>query len=85
MTADGILNGWARSLKVQREDQTGITVGLAGDQASPGFFSTTGISLLRGRTFTDADSKQPFAVVIIGDTLAHDLLVTKIRLGGRSR
>jgi putative ABC transport system permease protein len=38
---------------------------------SPGFFSTMGIRLLRGRTFTDQDNSQAAPVAIINQTLAR--------------
>ncbi|MDE3135769.1 MAG: ABC transporter permease, partial [Acidobacteriota bacterium] len=38
---------------------------------SPGFFSTMGIRLLRGRTFTDEDNSKAAPVAIINQTLAR--------------
>jgi predicted permease len=38
---------------------------------SPGFFSTMGITLLRGRTFTDQDNSKAAPVAIINETLAR--------------
>jgi len=37
---------------------------------SPSYFQTMGISLLRGRTFTDADREKSLGVVIISESLA---------------
>src|SRR5256885_8896053 len=40
-------------------------------QASPGYFTTIGTRLLRGRAFTEHDSRQSPAVVVVNDTLAR--------------
>lgn len=61
----------------EREEEAGMTPARAGamflpiNEVTPGFFGTTGIALLRGRDFSDADD--PDATVILNRVLAERL------------
>jgi putative ABC transport system permease protein len=56
---------------------------------SPGYFRTTGISILRGREFNEADASSPNQVAIISESAASQIfpgeeaLGRRIQLGGR--
>ncbi len=55
---------------------------------SDGFFETMGVRLLKGRTFTEADLREPISAVVIDETLARkylsdvDPIGEKIDFGG---
>ena len=51
-------------------------------QVSPGFFETMGITLARGRLFTDADRNGAPIVVIVNETMEKMLWPGKSALGG---
>jgi putative ABC transport system permease protein len=52
---------------------------------SPGYFQTMGISLLKGRTFTDQDKAGAPRVIIINETLARTYWPNQDPLGKRMR
>jgi predicted permease len=57
---------------------------ITGGDASPDFFSTVGIPLLRGRVFTDADTAQNAPpVIIINQTMARQLWPDEDPIGKR--
>ncbi len=51
--------------------------------ASPDYFRTLGIPLLRGRTFTDADDSNAPPVVVVSRTLAERYFGTEKAVGGQ--
>ena len=51
--------------------------------ASPGYFQTVGIPLLRGRFFTDEDRADGQAAAVISDSMAKHLFVDREPLGAR--
>jgi putative ABC transport system permease protein len=60
-------------------------------EATPGYFQTLGIRLLRGRLFTDADNAESQPVVVVSESLAQeawageDPLGKKLRLGSTEK
>ncbi|MGH7577739.1 MAG: FtsX-like permease family protein [Longimicrobiales bacterium] len=50
---------------------------------APGFFETIGIRLLEGRTFTRADADPDRFLVVVNETLAHDLWPGQSAIGKR--
>jgi putative ABC transport system permease protein len=69
------LSGWwgTRNFRVEGKPVPPPDATPEGDfrVATPGYFSTMGIRVLRGRGFTDADSATSPSVVIINETLAR--------------
>jgi len=51
--------------------------------ATPGYFSTMGISLLQGRTFSDADRREAFAVIIVSQDFAERVWGDESPIGKR--
>lgn len=51
-------------------------------QMSPGFFETLGITLTRGRLFTDADRNGAPLVAIVNETMEKTLWPGKSAIGG---
>jgi putative ABC transport system permease protein len=52
---------------------------------SPGYFSTLGIPIVRGRGFTEADRTSPEQVATLGDSLARRLFPNEDPIGRRMR
>jgi len=82
----GTLNRNAPLVSIQKDDEASATVELRNDEVSPGpgFLSTMGLSLTRGRTFSSSDHDGP-PVVIISDTLERDLFGQRGAVGRRIR
>ena len=60
------------NIPVQREGQPDESIGgMQFRTASPGFFATMGVLVLRGRAFTDADSATSQPVILISESLAR--------------
>ena len=53
--------------------------------AGPGYFETLGVSLARGRTFTDADGAAGSEVIVINQRLANEYFASGDPLGRRIR
>jgi len=68
-------------MKMMIRTQTAIERGAASNAnlllsqltVSPAYFSTLGIQVLKGRTFTDADDEQAPKVAVVNETLAHHM------------
>ncbi|MGH9606088.1 MAG: ABC transporter permease, partial [Terracidiphilus sp.] len=54
-------------------------------QTTPGYFQVAGVSLLRGRTFTEADNGQAPRVVLVNQEFVHRYLGGRNALGKRIR
>ncbi|MGH9871752.1 MAG: ABC transporter permease [Pyrinomonadaceae bacterium] len=78
---------WGRSLTV--EGYPVLSVGQAPmiqhTVVTPGYFHTMGIPILKGRDFTDRDSKDAEKVTIVDERLAHDYWPTESPIGKRVR
>src|SRR6185436_7599037 len=53
--------------------------------ASPGYFTTTGIALLKGRDFDERDNAAANKVIIINATMARRVFGDEVPLGKRIR
>jgi predicted permease len=73
----GVLTGGGSGAPSERltvEGQSpkpGLSGGIAGAAVGPGFFNTTGMTLLAGRDFTERDTETSPHVAIINETLAR--------------
>ncbi len=64
---------WGQNLGIEGRPipKPGERIGVAYRVCRPGYFSTMGIGLLRGRDFTEHDKSDSLAVIIINDQLAR--------------
>ena len=67
------------------DPQTGKVPYFVMESVSPEYFSTLGISLLRGRLFEDADARGEVGVTVIDETLARQYWPTEDPIGKRLR
>jgi putative ABC transport system permease protein len=85
----GTDNGWAFFIEGRPPLPVGVFNGAKYRPASPGYFETIGIPLLRGRTFTFADTEDAPWVVIINQVMARkywgeqDPVGQRLRFGGK--
>ncbi len=85
----GTDNGWAFVIEGRPPLPVGVYNGAKYRPASPGYFETIGIPLLRGRTFTFADTEDAPWVVIINQVMARkywgeqDPVGQRLRFGGK--
>jgi putative ABC transport system permease protein len=54
------------------QEKVGVGNNIKVDSVSPSYFSTMGIPILRGRTFTEQDDAKAAKVVIVNETMARD-------------
>jgi len=66
-------DGWDATFAVegQRADDAAANPGLHLEAVAPNYFSTLGVSLIRGRAFTESDRKGALPVAILGESLAR--------------
>jgi putative ABC transport system permease protein len=85
----GTDNGWAFFIEGRPPLPVGVYNVAKYRPASPGYFETIGIPLLRGRTFTFADTEDAPWVVIINQAMARqywgeqDPVGQRLRFGGK--
>ena len=85
----GTDNGWAFFIEGRPPLPVGVYNMAKYRPASPGYFETIGIPLLRGRTFTFADTEDTPWVVIINQAMARrywgeqDAVGQRLRFGGK--
>src|SRR5579862_2840059 len=76
--------GWNTALYVfGRSDQSNVQVHGKEDHVGPGFFSTIGIPLLRGRDFADTDTDKSQTVAILSRSYARQLFGNENPIGHR--
>lgn len=65
--------GWDATFAAedQRADDAAANPGLHLEAVAPNYFSTLGVSLIRGRAFTESDRKGALPVAILGESLAR--------------
>ena len=65
--------GWDATFAVegQRAGDAAANPGLHLEAVAPNYFSTLGVSLIRGRAFTESDRKGALPVAILGESLAR--------------
>jgi len=78
LTGDNI--GFALDL-VGYTPPEGERVTASGDAVAPGYFSTLGMTLVRGRDFTDADTENSPRVVIVNEAFVKQYLADRNPLG----
>ena len=78
-------DGWDATVTAdgQSPEAASANPGLQLEAVLPNYFSTMGIPVRRGRTFTDADREGSQPVVIVSDTLARRLWAESTVLGKR--
>ena len=76
---------WSDTLQIEGRPPTapGESIGAAYRVCRPGYFRTMGITLLRGRDFTERDKLDAPGVVIINETLAHRQFPNEEPIGHR--
>jgi len=76
---------WSDTLQIEGRPPTapGESIGAAYRVCRPGYFRTMGITLLRGRDFTERDKLEAPGVVIINETLAHRQFPNEEPIGHR--
>jgi putative ABC transport system permease protein len=85
----GTDNGWAFFIEGRPPLPVGVYNGAKYRPASPGYFETIGIPLLRGRTFTFADTADAPWTVVINQSMARahwgeqDPVGQRLRFGGK--
>jgi predicted permease len=81
----GTTSGGPVELEGQPTTATGGETRMFRHRVTPGFFSTLGIPLIRGRDFTDADHAQALGVVIISEAMARRYWPGEDPIGKRIR
>lgn len=83
MPLSGFWNAANLTVQGQPEPAPGQRPSAKSERVTPEYFRTMGIPLLKGRDFTEQDRKDAPQVVIINETLAHQLFGSRDPIGER--
>src|SRR6202161_1009953 len=83
MPLSGFWNAANLTVQGQPEPAPGQRPSAKSERVTPEYFRTMGIPLLKGRTFSEQDRKDAPQVVIINETLAHQLFGSRDPIGER--
>jgi len=82
-----LFGGFSQSVFIEGHEQDAQMAGILTltNGVSPGYFQTTGIPILEGRAFTDADREGSVPVAIVNDTMARKYWPNESAIGKRFR
>jgi predicted permease len=83
MPLSGFWNAANFTVQGQPELAPGQRPSAKSERVTPEYFRTMGIPLLKGRAFTDQDRKDAPQVVIVNETLAHQIFGSRDPIGER--
>ena len=83
MPLSGFWNAADFSVQGQPEPAPGRRPNAKSERVTPEYFRTMGVPLLKGRAFTEQDRKDAPQVVIINETLAHQVFGSRDPIGER--